>query len=309
MYASWKGCRPPQGPAGWRRLVLLGLCLQACTHPRATERADAELAASPPPPPPPDSWMEVKGHPCYVPPEFEQPDPQARKFARSRGFAEASRRWRGEKDPAFHLDERLLEQLEDGLMTAPDRIEQLLREDLQRCQSWGAGTLEHDVYMAWFQGRVDWMAGEDCSHPSFTLITQYLEVNQRWQLDTLLCKDEVVLIRANSGEYTVEAKPREQDTVWITSEGDPTQPTREPPYPCRQEGCLKGQLVGRFVDRSGHEQVFPVGKQRFFTAPAHGRLSFGVNDVDLFDNAFRVKDQVADYLSVEIFPATRTEGE
>lgn len=290
-------------------LIGAGCMLMACLSPRASRTAGGDEAATPTPPPPPDSWLAVQGHACYVPPVFDLPDPQARKFARSKGYAEASRRWRGEKDPAFHLEDRVLEHLEDGLMTAPERIEVLLHEDFQRCQDWASGTLTLESYQSWFQSRLETMAGEDCSHPSFTLITQYLEVNQRWQLETPLCKEEVVLIRANSGEYTVEAKPAEKDTVWITSEGDVTQPTRAAPYPCQVEGCFKGQLLGRFVDRAGTEKVFPIGKQTFFTAPAHGRISFGVNDVDLFDNAFRVKDQVADYLSVEIFPATRTEGE
>lgn len=257
---------------------------------------------------PPNSWTSINGKSCYVPPDFASiTDLSERRFARSKAFGEASKRWQGEKDPEFSIKSYVYSQLEDGLMTQPERIETVLAKDLEKCLAWAEGKLTTDEYQAFFQSVVDQMAQSDCSHPDFDLVTQYLEVTKRWQVETLLCKNEAVLIRASEGQFTVEGKENDADTVWIGVSGDAQQPATDPSLPCHTQGCFKGQLVGRFVDRTGNETVFPVGKEKLYVAPAHGRISFAINDVELFDNRFRVKNQVTDYLTVEIYPAKRVE--
>lgn len=288
----------------WITGLLALLTFSACPK-QAPQTALATVGTDPAP----DSWSTVNGHACYAPPDFAAiVSPSERRLARSKAYGEVVKRWQGEVDPSFAVKSNVLEELDASLMAYPDRIEGVLQEDFRQCQAFQKGTLSIDAYQAWFQSKVDTMAQQDCSHPPFELVTQYLEVNKRWQVETLLCQGEVVLIRTSNGEYTVEAKEKVEESVWITSTGDLTQPAKGTTLPCQEEGCFKGQVVGRFVDRQGKERVFPVGKQTFYSAPAHGYISFSVNDLELFDNRFRVQNQQVDYMVVEIFPAKKSEA-
>lgn len=254
-----------------------------------------------------DSLVKFQGITCYVPPAFEGLPPQERRLARSRAITTASRRWQGEVDSSFQLPAWLAERLENTVMSQAERIEQLTQAELPICQQFAEGKISLDEYQSWLRTYLEKLEQDDCSHPPFELITQYLEVNKRWQIETPLCRGEVVLLRASAGQYTVEAREPEEESRWITADGDRDQPTRDPAYPCHTEGCFKGQVLARFVDRAGQETILPMGRQLFFKVPAHGRLSFGVNDDLLVDNRFRTQEQITDYLMVEIFPAEQQE--
>lgn len=284
--------------------LLSGWVLSAC----ATPSASNQDTALPTPAFAYDSLVNLQGKTCYVPPDFENLSPQERRMARSRAITTASRRWQGEVDPSFQLPAWLAERLENVAMSQSERIEKLTQSELPICQQYAEGKLSLDDYQSWLRTYLETLEQDDCSHPAFDLITQYLEVNKRWQIETPLCRGEVVLLRASAGEYTVEGRERDEDTLWINADGDRNQPTRDPLYPCHTEGCFKGQVIARFVDRAGQELIIPMGRQTFFTVPAHGKLSFGVNDDLLVDNRFRTKEQVLDYLMVEIFPAKRQDG-
>jgi len=284
-------------------ILLLGLlAVPACT-PRQTTPVAAPVDTGPPF----DAWTTVSGKSCYRPPNFATVAEGERRFVRSKAYAEASKRWRGEKEPDFSVRSYIYEQLENGLMMQPERIESMLVQDFEKCQAYQAGRLSAEAYQTFYQSLVDGMAQQDCSHAAYDLVTQYLEVNKRWQVETLVCKDEAILIRGSEGEFTVEGKEKDEDTTWITVQGDPKQPATDPNLPCHTAGCFRGQLVARFEERNGKETIFPIGKEKLFVAPAHGRISFAINDVELFDNRFRVRNQVTDYLTVEIFPAKRVE--
>jgi hypothetical protein len=254
-------------------------------------------------------WQKIDGHACYQPPDFASLEGIARKAARGTALTEVTTRWKGEIDPAFTLPDDLVEKLENALLTNPERVDQLLPQDYEQCVTWAKGQLSIDDYRAWLRGALERSAREDCYHPPFEFVSQYLDIDRRWQIEVPMCRDEQVIIRVQGGQYTVEDRGDTDATVWITAEGDRRQPATEPSLPCHADGCFRGQLLGRFVDRAGHETVFPVNLEATFTAPAHGTLSFGLNDLELYDNRFLVKDHVTEYLLIEVRPSPQgTDG-
>ncbi len=251
----------------------------------------------------PSGWYDVAGHPCYRPPNFDALSGAGRRQARGDALYEVTRRWRGSVDPDFLVPDDLADTLESLVLQHPDLIERLVVEDHDLCTRWARGQITQEDYARSLGSVQEEFQAGTCAHPSFELVTQYLEVDRRWQFDLPLCKGDRVDLKASSGYYTIAYQGDDEKTSWITAEGDRTRPTVGTDYPCAEEGCFAGQLVGRFQDREGHSWVFPVGFGTRFVAPAHGSLSFSINDIEMFDNRFRVVDGVKDFLLVEIRPA------
>ena len=283
-----------------RTLPVLALTLVACAK---------QVAPEPPKEVLPQGWHRIDGHLCYEPPSFANvSSPQEQRTLRGRALSEATARWRGRSEPAFSMPSDLVDSFEAVMLASPDRIERVLPEDFAQCTRWAKGELTLEAYESWMRDMLDELRLEDCTRPPFELVTQYIEVDRRWQIETQLCRDEQVFIRAVGGDYTVEFKGDDASTSWITAPGDRSAPTLDPAYPCHVEGCYRGQLIARFVDRKGRETVFPVGQETTFSAPAHGTLTFSVNDADLYDNRFRVHNGVTEFMLVEVRPATPGKG-
>ncbi len=280
--------------------LLAVVSMTGCVHHGGT--SVSETAASSPAP---VGWLTIGTSSCYRPPDLSTLPPDERRSARGDTLYEVTRRWRGNVDPGFRLPDELVDAMETLLLQEPQHIQRVANEDFDLCRQWAAGTLSDTDYANALNALLDDLRQGLCSHESYELVTQYLEVDRRWQFDLTLCKGERVQIKASRGYYTIDYQGDDEKTTWITAEGDRSRPTAGTSYPCAEEGCYAGQLLARFVDRSGTETVFPVNFEAYFEAPADGSLSFAVNDTDLYDNRFRVVDGVKDFLLVEIRPAAR----
>ena len=89
----------------------------------------------------------------------------------------------------------------------------------------------------------------------------------------------------------------------LTADGDPDEKAKGDGYPCQDPVCRPGQVIAVFVPWDGQGEVFPVGRGLTFEARAHGTLSFRINDSTYQDNHFFEKDQLPEFLLVEIKPA------
>ncbi len=289
-------------------LVLFGLFILLisidCMRPgvREDEGVRADVAASEP------GWQPVGDRVCYRAPEFERLSSAERRRQRGDVLYEVTRRWRGKVDDSFRLPEDLVGRLETVLLQQPEQIERLVAADFLLCSRWASGGLTQVGYAEALAALLEEIERNTCSHASYEMVTQYLEVDRRWQFELPLCQGDRIRLDPSAGYYTVEYQGNDEETVWITAEGDRSHPTAGTDYPCPSDGCFAGQLLARFVDRAGRATVFPVGLGTKFVATADGTLSFAINDIDLYDNRFRVVDGVKDFLLIEIRPASGESG-
>jgi len=279
-----------------RKITILCLaCLVACSTHTTVPDASPSIQTG---------WNEVNGHLCYRPPDFEVAEGRsARRLLRANAMSEASKRWRGEKDSSFSLSPDTIDGLENALLSQPEFIETTLQQELTSCLAWARAEITLDTHRRWYRTHLTQLNQALCFVDPFELITQYIEVDQHWQAEIPMCQNQVIHIKALKGQYTVEAKDTDEHTTWIGAEGLQDQPANGLELPCSLEGCFRGQVVGRFVDRDGSALVFPVGLETYFQAPNHGTVTFGINDDTLYDNRFRTVDRVMDFLAVEIRPA------
>ncbi len=284
-----------------RMVVLFGVTSIAACAPHAPpggETAREEAPAASP------GWQTVGDTRCYRAPDFATLPPPERKSARSDALYEVTRRWRGGVDPTFQLPDDLVDALETLLLQKPTYVQRVVDEDFELCRRWAAGTLSGPAYAEALRTLLEELQRGVCSHEPYELVTQYLEVDRGWQFELTICQGERVTIEASRGYYTIDAgADGGGEPVWVTAEGDRSRPTVGTDYPCHEEGCYAGQLLGRFEDRSGRVWIFPINFETRFEAPSDGELSFAINDIDLYDNRFRVVDGVKDCLLVEIRPA------
>ena len=130
-------------------------------------------------------------------------------------------------------------------------------------------------------------------------VFDYVNITTEWEREFSICKDNKIRISAAPKDKF----PNTEGGDWITVTGDPNQSAQGTNLPCNVEGCLRGQLVLRFVSEDGVETILPIGAGITFTAPAHGTISYTINDDSFFDNKWYQAGGLIDHASIELAPA------
>ena len=278
--------------------LALGLVLSAgCARAPTDTGASGKEAA-------PQGYFRIKGHTCYAPPDFTTMGRSEAQSTRLTAYDQAKRRWAGEVEPAFKLSDRQLSELEAVYLNRPEDLGPMLAIDLTLCQQWANGNLDLDTYGTELVAQSRAVGKGRCEPTAFTLISNHLLVDKSWQVEIPLCKDQRVVVSLSNARYSItysDQVPTEQ-VRWISADGDPDS-TNLDGAPCQSQGCKPGMVVGRFVPQVGDPIIFPVGKSLTYTAPAHGDLSFRINDDSFYDNRFFQEKQVFDFLVIEVRPA------
>lgn len=250
--------------------------------------------------PPPVGWHQEEGWSiqCYFPPQFEALAQMDRKLKRMDTLDGMMAQWDGTETGGTHFGERTVEMMETILLGEPEKVEQVARENLTYCKSVATGGSK-DEWMSWLNGQPALLTAGQCNRPFVDTVFDYVNITTEWEREFTVCKD-------NRIEIKVSGKDKFQITEggdWITVAGDPNQSAQGTNLPCNTEGCLRGQLVLRFTSEDGIETILPIGTNIVFTAPAHGTLSYTINDDSFFDNKWYQAGGLIDHASVELSPA------
>lgn len=250
--------------------------------------------------PPPVGWHQEEGWSmqCYFPPDYESLSMMDRKLKRGEVLDGMIAQWDGSQTGGTYFGERTVEMMETILLGEPEKIEQVSRENLTQCKSVASGGSK-DSWISWLNGQPAILTAGQCNRPFVDTVFDYVNISTEWEREFSICKD-------NKIEISAAPKDRFQITEggdWITVEGDLNQSAQGTNLPCNLEGCFKGQLVLRFTSEDGIETILPVGNGIIFTAPAHGTISYTINDDTFFDNKWYQAGGLIDHASIELAPA------
>lgn len=235
---------------------------------------------------------------CWFPPDFASMPEGPKRMAWQETRDAMMQQWNGTRGDGVKFDEKVVEDLETVILSKPERTDLVARENLEQCKAAmsGRGTGEWE---SWIRALPAKLTVGECPYPpmDFTMY-DYLSINNEWQIRVNLCKGDKILIHGTTSDYyqIVDGGP------WINVLGDPAQPAPNN-LPCNVEGCLRGQLVMRFTAESGVQQILPVGEEREFLAPDHGRIEVMINDDTLFDNKYKVEKGLEHHTGIEYKPA------
>lgn len=244
-------------------------------------------------------WHQAEGWSaaCYHPPAFAEMGGGDRRIARAQALTAIVGQWRGERGDGIEFGKIPVENLETVLLGAIEKVDGVALDNLKFCRQAMAGKGT--------SGWTDWLAAApalltagECRRPLDVTMYNYLDLGVGWQFGAEMCEDDVIQITASSNDYyrVTDSGP------WINADGDPDLPAGTK-YPCNVEGCFVGQLILRFKGVSGIEFIRPIGTQFVFDPPEHGEISVMVNDVEVFDNAFKVERGVQHHTSITYKPA------
>lgn len=268
--------------------LLLPFALLACGEKKAPESAA-----------PPVGWHQEEGwlNACYFPPNFEALGSLDRRQARADVLDEMMSQWNGDRNDGIYVEPVVVQNVESSLLSTPAKIEDVVKENLVQCRAamTGAGT---SGWKQWLTGLPAELTADQCFSSLSNTMYSYLELSLDWQFTQKICEGNVVRITASSMDYY---KVRE-DGPWINAAGDSSKPGAEADYPCSMDGCYEGQLIMKFVGRSGREVIFPVGLDYTFEAPEHGEISLMVNDNDHSDDVFKVEGGVRHHTQLTYSP-------
>jgi hypothetical protein len=254
---------------------------------------------------PPDAgpkvgWVQSEGWKgaCFYPKDYAALGPGDRKMARQDALEQMLTQWRGSRGDGVQFDDILVENVETTLLGRPEAIEEASQKNAELCEQYMASgdTSGWSTYLNALPGRLT--AGE-CNTPLIDTWFNYLNIGIGWQNKAPVCQGNVVQITASAIDYyrITDKGP------WINSAGDESQPTvAKDGWPCKEEGCFAGMVIGRFVGESGIEQIFPVGNQTTFRAPEHGSIEIMINDTVYYDNKFKIESGLEHHTSITYEP-------
>lgn len=278
----------------WFVLIGIVFALPGCAGTSTAKKSPVE---------PVYGFVEVGEHTCFAAPLTGELSATDERRVKRESLSSAMSHWRGEVDPSIKFGAGALSELEDRLMNHPEDLPVILEENLALCRSLGAGEIDVDVYEAKVLSFARGVDKGRCNPQLYGLYSKNLSVTESWQGGLTLCTGQAVKIKMSEGKYTIYPEVEGQETRWMGASGDPETSLDTGSYPCTVEGCAPGMVVGRFVPWEGEEVIFPVGMELIYRAPSPGELYVGVNDNDYADNRFMERDQLLDFLVLEITAA------
>lgn len=267
--------------------------------------AGKEVTKEPPEPEKKVGWIKIGSVWCYSPPDFSAfTDILERKNERSKAIDEIFNQFDGKKDPSFKIDKYTRDTLETILLERSDMMEPFLEENFKECVEYAEGRKTFEDYQNFLLEKANSLSEGRCKTPFNYYATHYLDVQKGWQFELPLCEGDTITIKASDKDlYTIKKSDKKGEvTEWINVEGRIGSPAEGADWPCQKE-CNEGQLIGRFIEENGTVHIFPVGAIKMYRAPAHGTISFTVNDSQFFDNAYRRRGRIEDRVIIEVMPA------
>lgn len=235
---------------------------------------------------------------CYYPPNFAKMGETDRKVARSNVMDEVFGQWRGAREDGISFEAGMVDELETVMLGDMSKLEGVVTKNTDWCRKVANGSASAADWEAWVRGLGSKLTEGECyAHFDYTLF-DYLEIDIGWQRELSICKDDKVRISGT-------AKDRFRLTdggEWINVDGDAGDSAVGTELPCNIEGCVRGQLIMRFVSDAGVEVIKPVGSGISFVAPENGTISYRINDDTFYDNKWYQSAGIIDHASVEISP-------
>lgn len=254
---------------------------------------------------PPVGWHAEEGWKgmCYFPPDYDGVEAQggvsARRTARQDALEGMMGQWEGKREDGVTMDEGIIADVENTVLGRPETIEQVSRQNLEYCkQVMGAGA-STDAWESWLKNLPGKLTAGECLVPLRNTYFDYLEIGWGWQFPVEMCAGDRARITATSADKFRITKEGE----WITAAGHEGKQATGEGWPCTNEGCWEGMLVGRFTTQDGFEEVFPIGITTEYRAQAHGTLTISLNDNAWYDNAWFKSGAIEDHTGITIEPA------
>jgi hypothetical protein len=260
--------------------------------------------------PPPAGEMMVGDWKCYYSPDFSSLKQTDRLMARSLALVYLQDFVTGKVMEGFKLRGESLTQFENAFLGRPELVEDFLPTNFAKCKAVGEGKLDPEVYLDYLK-KLGWQleAGQ-CHNPLAFEYHNFMDIQSDWQFKLHICEDDKILIETTgekNGQFTVAAQDRLSKSRFITAEGDPEM------MEAGEIGLVPelplGAVIMRFeAEDDSYTKYFYVGHSLEFTAPAHGFVSFAINDTTYFDNKFRDASGAIDYLGLDIYPPVDQEN-
>lgn len=281
-----------------RRAVTLALLLPALALSVAgkKEKKDKKGGGAPL-----EGWHVPKGASegeCHYPPDFASLASGPRRMARQAALEAALTQWRGERGDGISMSEIVATNVETVLLGHPDDIEPTMQQNLAWCERVRRGEEAAGAWESWLGGLPTQLTKGECKGSIVpNTLYDYLNIHEGWHIPAPLCKDDVIVLNASDKDYY----RIERGGPWINAAGDTSKPGSGDDL-CTLEGCYKGTLLMRFVGESGAEQILPVGLQKEFRAPEHGKITVTINDQDYTDNEWKIEAGLQHHTSIGYAP-------
>lgn len=247
--------------------------------------------------PPKTGWQTEEGWAgsCYYPPDFEALGVGDRRIAWQSTRDAMMQQWNGTKGDGVQLTEKHVINFETVLLAKPERIEEVSKENLDKCVGFMKGNVSLQQWESWLISKPAELTEGECPYaPLDYTLFDYLDINNGWQIPRNVCKGDVVKVHGTDGDYF----KLDKESDWINVAGDTSKPTAGG-FACNVEGCFKGQLIMRFTGDSGVSNVYAVGIEYVFTAPEHGKIEVMINDDNLSDNFWKVDSGLEHHTGIE----------
>jgi hypothetical protein len=244
-------------------------------------------------------WHQEEGWQgaCYFPPNWEEMGSGDRRMERQNTLQAMMSQWRGDRGDGVSFDPKAIENTETVLLGSPDKTEQVAEENIAACQE-AMRSGKTSGWGAWLVALPGRLTEGECRRPFDYTLYDYLDIGRDWQIPVSVCKENRVRITGSAIDFYRVA----DRGPWINVAGDADQPARGADYPCTLEGCLVGQLIMRFTGDSGLVTVLPVGEERIYEVPEHGKIEVMINDTSYFDNIFKIEGGMQHHTSIEYYP-------
>ncbi len=250
-----------------------------------------------PPPPPPTGWVQQTGwtaH-CYYPVDFSKLGEGDRRIQRQTTLEAMKSQWSGSREDGISFDADAIESVDTVLLGLPSKIEAVAAANRDKCvEAMTSGNSAN--WAAWVKTLDRSLMAGECVKPLDYTMFDYLEITSGWQREVSMCKgNKAHIIATTRDRYRISASG-----PWINADGDPAILATGPDWPCNMEGCFGGMLIGRFTSESGVVTIFPIGVEKWYTAPENGVLSWQINDSTWYDNTWFKTATIEDRTAVTV---------
>ena len=251
---------------------------------------------------PKEGWVQEEGSSvaCYYPPKFDSLEEMPRREARSEALDALIEQWKGARNDGVSMNADVIESIENIVLGDMSKIESVARDNLSYCKQFASSSSKAS-WESWLSSLPVTLTEGECNYHFSVIMSHTVEIDVDWEPGEpiRICSGDKIRVMASPNDRF----QLEPGGTWITVDGNPEVSTAgNDAYPCQTEGCLKGQLVLRFLDKDGGETIVPIGSSGIFTAPADGVFSYGINDNSPEDNKWYNSSGVIEHASIEIRP-------
>jgi hypothetical protein len=261
--------------------------------------------------PPPVGEVVIGKWTCYGAPDFAGLSDGKRRAARGEALDYLQRFVTGKVMEGFAIEGgEDLEYFETAFLGRPSLIDTWMAENFERCKAVAKGKAKPTDYLDYLSkiGR-EFEKGQ-CYKPLDYEYHNYLDIQSGWQFRIHVCSGDKVLIETtgeDNGKYTIEDTGKVKNNRYITSVGDSEIPE------AGEAGLVADQPHGAVLLRyeaedGSYTKYETVGYALQWEAPAHGFISFTVNDTTYFNNAFHDGRGGIDFMGLDVYPAVAAPG-